>query len=277
MRRIFIIFVSVTVVSLALTGCAPGQAGTDGGSGTPASSRLYGDVVADGTVTDKFGTYEKTTISPHDDTMQFNSKKVLKSAYSAGFSKAEILAAQKYVITFVAEQATDSTTVDGNASTWSTWEDKNASKYFDPSLKAALLKPTKGFTRSVVIMNNFSPSLAKQLPQLVRDGKPRFTSNTIGLSNITGGSQDGRKYLYISGVANTNYRVSPAVVLADLERLNPTYSTATLKKDYPKTTKSADLLVEAAFTFGYAVVKESDGSWKIAGYNTDFTLDNNWK
>lgn len=240
-------------------------------------SQTYGDVIADGTVTDSLGTYEKTTINPDGPAMKYDKSIVDPKTYSFGFDDTQLASAQRYVAKFVAEEGTDSAAVDSDAG-WAAWKSGKADLYLNPAQTALILgtKSTATNTdRPMIIVNNNN----SKNPQLIRDGKPRFKTNKILVSSINGETDAAiGSYVWISGTATTDYRVNDAVAVAWIKKYNPSDTDAMIKAQLPALYENSgknETKLNSIFSFGYGLVR-SGSSWKIGGFenNVAITLEN---
>jgi hypothetical protein len=250
-------------------------------SPTPApaatsNAEHFGDAIANGSVTDELGTYEKTTIDPNSLAMKLSPASV---GVRGTFSDAELESAQQFVAKFVAEEATDSIALD-SASGWATWLSKTADVYFlatdkknminsvpndltrnlSPDKPPAVLKPL----RSNVIDNN----TYGYDPVLIRDGKPRFISKTISVEKVFSVSENNDDFVNIQGRVKTAYRTTGPVAFAWLRATYPGATDAEINEKLPgiKTPGTVFRYLKS-FDFTYAVIK-SGKSWMITGFNT---------
>lgn len=250
---------SPTTTSQPTTSAAPTKPATD--------NAHYGDVIALKKVTDSKGSYEQTTIDPKDDSMIFNKSIVDPTATSAGFSDADLASAQKYAVTFVSQEGSDSVAVDSDAG-WAAWQKDQADKYIASGYKDTLLKPIGTFDRSAIILNDPNGSM----PTVIRDGKPRLTTDVVSVSKISGGSDPSAgKYVTVTGTSTVKYRVTDEVAQAWVKKNNPNISEADIKRLTPGLFDGKENSFNVSMDWNYTLVKDGS-SWKIGGYNNQIKL-----
>lgn len=262
-------------IAFGAAGCAQPAPSNPNGSGAPTSSpssssqpvdpaRTYGDVIALKEVTDDKGTYQQTTVSDSDDSMQYDASKVDQTAYDAGFSDTDLESAQKWTAKFVAEQQADSGAVDSDAG-WEAWKENEGRQYIAAGTYDSIMTPAPGGDRSAVIYNNPSSSV----PPLIRDGAPRIRDEKITVTGLSGGNDPSEgNYVWVSGTTETNYRATDEAALAFVKKQNPDASEQLLKETVPGLFDGKENAYKVNITWGYALVKSGD-SWKLGGYNTD--------
>jgi len=245
----------------------PGE--TPGGtpsSSPTASSLVYGDVIENGSVTDEYGSYIKTTISPDDESYKTLVGDVDPALYTNGYTEADVLSAQQFVATFAASESTDSTAVDGNG--WEAWRANVGPQYVSGPFAQDLLNPAANGTddRAGIIFNNPNNST----PLMIRDGKPRLTSNVITIDSIKNVDYEGAHYIKVNGSASTSYRVSDADGLAwAMQRNNLTQEEVI--SQVPTLNDGKENTFLNTFNFGYTLEKKADGSWGIVGSSTKYS------
>lgn len=190
------------------------------------------------------GQYIQTTISPDDPALKYNPAIVEETASSA-YSPEEITDAQKFTMTFIAEESIDSTLNNnpGNAEVQEAWWAKNKDN-FDPAYQAEAYNDLKGNdpSKPLVFRGQF------------RDGKYDLTSGadqahvysrTITPTRVLGGVVNGRQLIAFDAEVNfaMNAKVNGAV-----------------------TQEATSGLV--SYTLGK---NESTGKWQIVGYTSNFS------
>ena len=260
----FASLLAVTAVGCS-TSSAPDVAPTgvvESPSADPAVTDSYGDVIALREVTDAGGTYTQTTINPDAAALQFDAASVDISARDAGFTDAQLESAQKWVVTFVAEEQADSISVDSTPG-WDEWQRDNVAKYLLPSYVDMLLAPAEdNGDRTGLIYNNPNDSV----PPLVRDGKPRLSSTTITVSEVSGGADPAGSYVWVGGKTAVEYRVSDQEAQKFAQTQNPGLSAEELQSRLPALYDGDINPYSVNMEWGYAVLPAGD-SWQIGGYN----------
>ncbi|PPG15382.1 hypothetical protein C5D36_09815 [Rathayibacter sp. AY1C6] len=189
-------------------------------------------------ITDKYGSYALTTIDPTDESMVVDQASLDSSVAQSGWSEADVLSAQQFVVTFVAEQLNDSTALDRQTG-WEQWKQDEAPKYVHPDYVDGIRsEQSDGADRSIIISNNFNNAT----PDLVRDGGPRVAAGEISTDQVWAFTTDaGVPALSIKGTSSYTYRaVDGAPVYSDTD-------------------------------WAYALAR-SEGSWLITGFENGFDL-----
>lgn len=212
---------AVGVVSLLLlTGCStltgfgPSPSPSPSGSASPSAEPLgpaFGDVAPRESITDELGTYLHVTISPGAAVYRTVDPDTLDSSIDgSSWDEQSLLDAQRFVVTFVAEQTIDSTALDRDEAGWEEWVDSTSEIYFGPD--TGELMKLEGSDRPTPIYNdpnNFTPSL-------VRDGLARLDDATITVDSLSNEPREGGEWLTITGTADVSYRLTDEEAIASL-------------------------------------------------------------
>lgn len=242
---------------LATSGCVAGITPEPGSTESPTPGQtnsvvLYGDVIASGEITDSLGTYTATTISPDDDSYSTLASDVDPALRSA-FSDEELLEAQQYVAKFVAEQTTDGTAVDNSG--WEQWRQEVGPQYVTGPFAGDLLNPSE----STIVYHDSAPNF-------IRDGAPRFNTNTITVNELKAVNYEGQTYITVNGTAETDYRVTDASGMSWAIQRNPGMSESEIINQIPQLGDGEDNIFGNFLSFSYTLGKKDDGSWGIVGY-----------
>lgn len=244
---------------------------TSSASASPTKSAgVYGDSVDLREVTDKYGKYEQTTISPKASAMKLNDSVVTPGAKST-WSNQELTSAQQFVAKFVAEEGVDSTAVD-NADAWDAWKTTNK-KYFEDSQYASMMAANAtGKDRPAVIGNDpKNVSGVAYNPVFSRDGKARVEDSSFKVTAVDGGTDQVGKYVDVKMKANVKYSLTNKEAMAYLKTINQDLiASDALKKDGNTTWK-------VEYDFYYRVAQSGD-SWKITGFQNTWNGEgaSNW-
>lgn len=253
---------------LSLVTACSGQGGAVNPNPTtaPTSSvvAITGDIIANGTVTDEFGSYTPTKLDPKSSLYKLNESVINKDELSAqGFTTEDATAAQKWVLDFVSTEAVDSIALDSPAG-WDKWKAEVANKYFDASRAEVLLaNATNGKTSNVIYNNKIPVTFA-------RDGKARITKEDIKVSNIGAWSEGGAKYIEVTGQSVVDYRVSEKDNIKAYLAKNPGMTEESLKETNPSFFDGKDETVSVTIDWIYSLIKQGDGSFKLGGYNNTY-------
>jgi hypothetical protein len=205
---------------LLLTGCStlggfgPSASPSPSGSSSPSAVPLgpaFGDVAPRESITDELGTYLHVTVSPAAAVYRSVDPDTLDASIDgSSWDEQSLLDAQRFVVTFVAEQTIDSTALDRDEAGWEEWLESTSESYFGPD-DDDLLK-LEGADRPTPIYNdpdNFTP-------RLVRDGLARLDDATITVDALSNEPREGGEWLTISGTADVAYRLGDEEAIASL-------------------------------------------------------------
>ena len=225
-----------------------------------------GDVVPRESVTDQFGTYLHVTLDPASAlATQVNPATLDDSIAGSSWDEESLLEAQRFVATFVAEQAIDSTALDRDLAGWQEWQAANGERFFGPEMEGELSKPDNGSDRPTPIFNDPDD----YTPRLVRDGLPRLDDATITVDEIENEPREGGEWLKVSGTSDVAYRVSDEEAIAALVLQG--YDEESLA-GFPALSDGVDghYLVRMEWTYE---VERTGEDWIIRDY--DFVWDSN--
>ncbi len=256
---------------LLLTGCSTlGGFGASpppspSGSASPSSEPLgpaFGDVAPRESITDELGTYLHVTISPGAAVYRTVDPDTLDSSIDgSSWDEQSLLDAQRFIVTFVAEQTIDSTALDRDEAGWEEWVDSTSELYFGPD--TGELMKLEGSDRPTPIYNdpdNFTP-------RLVRDGLSRMDDATITVDAISNEPREGGEWLTISGTADVSYRLTDEEAIANLLEQGYTQDEAA---GFESLSDGQDGHYLSSLTWSYSVERVQDG-WRIRDY--DLTWD----
>ena len=250
------------IVTFSLGGCfandIPNQRGTDGPTSVPQE---YGDAVGSGTTfTDEYGSYEPLTVNRDSQIAQIRESGIDQSVYDAGYTNEDVQAAQYFASKMVVEQFLDSSALDTGAAGYAKWQSTVAPDYFYPDVAAALA-PGAGSTNITI---NTSTLIA--VPQLVRDGKPRISSVSLGVDRVYSENRGGVQFIGFEYSYNANYRASDASILDLTKKV-----TGLSEQDLISTLKpeiydgAGENIYNAYGSINLGVKKQEDNTYKSAG------------
>jgi hypothetical protein len=252
---------------LLLTGCStlgafgPSASPSPSGSSSPSAEPLgpaFGDVAPRESITDELGTYLHVTISPSAAVYRTVDPDTLDSSIDgSSWDEQSLLAAQRFVVTFVAEQTIDSTALDRDEAGWEEWVDSTSEFYFGPG-NDDLMK-LEGSDRPTPIYNdpnNFTP-------RLVRDGLARLDDATVTVDALSNEPREGGEWLTISGTADVAYRLSDEEAIANLVEQGYTQDEA---EGVEALADGKDGHYLSTLTWSYSVERVGDG-WQIRDYD----------
>jgi hypothetical protein len=263
---------AVGAVSLfLLTGCSTlggfgaSPSPSPSGSASPSADPLgpaFGDVAPRESITDELGTYLHVTISPGAAVYRTVDPDTLDASIDgSSWDEPSLLDAQRFVVTFVAEQTIDSTALDRDEAGWEEWVDSTSELYFGPD-NGDLMK-LEGSDRPTPIYNdpdNFTP-------RLVRDGLARMDDATISVDSISNEPREGGEWLTVTGTADVSYRLTDEEAIANLIEQGYSQDEA---EGFESLTDGDDGHYLSSLTWSYSVERVSDG-WLIRDY--DLTWD----
>ena len=266
-------------MSLSFGGCAANGEETDaeplvtptGAAQEPVTAFAFGDVVSIATVTDDLGTYTHMTIAPEAEAMSLNTAIIDPTVAETGYTDADTLSAQKFIVTFSIEEVYDSSTIDTRRTVgWEAWKEKNREKYLLES-QFSMLDDKDSVDRPSFINNNN----LNENPEFIRDGGARMQAATIVVTTITATDDPTYgKFFGFTMTGSADYRVTDAAVIAAAKVRFPDWSAEELEVKL-----EADLLDNmgtnvwrTTYSLDFTVMKE-DGRWKIGGYENQFSSD----
>jgi len=251
---------------LLLTGCSlsgfgPSASPSPSGTASPSSAPLgpaFGDVAPRESVTDELGTYLHVTISPAAAVYTaVDPSTVDPSIAGSSWDDDSLLEAQRFVVTFVAEQTIDSSALDRDMPGWDDWVATTSAGYFGEA-DDDLLK-LEGFDRPTPIYNDPND----YTPRLVRDGLARMDDATITVDSLSNEPREGGEWLTVTGTANVSYRLSDDEAIASLVQQGYTQEEA---EGVESLTDGVDGHYLANLGWSYSVERVGDG-WLIRAYH----------
>ncbi len=245
----------------ALTGFGPSPSPSPSGSASPSAEPLgpaFGDVAPRESITDELGTYLHVTIAPGAACYRTVDPDTLDpSIGGSSWDEQSLLDAQRFVVTFVAEQTIDSTALDRDEAGWEEWVDSTSELYFGPDPGDHM--KLEGADRPTPIYNdpdNFTP-------RLVRDGLSRMDDATITVGALSNEPREGGEWLTISGTANVSYRVTDEEAIASLIEQGYTQDEA---EGFESLADGVEGHYLTALQWTYSVERVGDG-WLIRDYH----------
>lgn len=211
-------------------------------------------------ITDEYGSYAKTTISPDADSMKLDKSKWEDTVATSGLTDDEVLSAQQWVATFIAEQGTDSIALDGTTG-WEKWKANESSKYADPNLVDPNFVAS-GSDRSTIISNNAYDAV----PLFIRDGQSRIATSDITVEGLWSKAYDGVANLFFNGSSTQQYRVTDDSMVEAIIRSNPGATKESVLAESPQYADGKDGTFGLTLTWRYGVEKTTTG-WTITGYD----------
>ncbi|MEO5921443.1 MAG: hypothetical protein ABIQ01_09920, partial [Pseudolysinimonas sp.] len=243
----------------------PSASPSPSGSSSPTAVPLgpaFGDVAPRESITDELGTYLHVTISPAAPVFLTVDPDALDpSIDGSSWDEMSLLAAQRFVVTFVAEQTIDSTALDRDEAGWEEWVDSTSEIYFGED-DDDLMK-LDGADRPTPIYNdpdNFTP-------HLVRDGLARLDDATITVDSLANEPREGGEWLTITGTADVSYRLSDEEAIASLVQQGYSQDEA---QGFESLADGKEGHYLSTITWSYSVERIGDG-WIIRAY--DLTWD----
>jgi hypothetical protein len=258
-------------VSVALlTGCStlsgfgPSPSPSPSGSASPSTGPLgpaFGDVAPREAITDELGTYLHVTISPAAAVYGTVDPDTLDpSIDGSSWDEQSLLDAQRFVVTFVAEQAIDSTALDRDEAGWEEWVDSHSELYFGPD-NGELMK-LEGADRPTPIYNDPDDFT----PHLVRDGLARMDDAAITVDSLSNEPREGGEWLTISGTADVSYRLSDDEAIASLVQQGYTQDEA---EGFESLSDGIEGHYLTTIRWSYSVERVGDG-WLIRAYDFEW-------
>lgn len=256
---------------LLLTGCStlsgfgaspsPSPSGTASPTAEPLGP-AFGDVAPRESRTDELGTYLHVTISPGAAVYRTVDPGTLDpSIDGSSWDEQSLLDAQRFVVTFVAEQTIDSTALDRDEAGWEEWIDSTSELYFGADSGDLMkLQGADGPTPIYNDPNDFTP-------KLVRDGLARLDDATITVDSLSNEPREGGEWLTISGTADVAYRLSDDEAIASLVQQGYTQDEAA---GFGSLADGVEGHYLSYLTWSYSVERVGDG-WLIRDY--DLTWD----
>lgn len=192
------------------------------------------------------GDYIQTTIAPDDPALAYNPA-IVNQEEDGLFSEEEIKDAQKFVITFLAEEGLDSTLNDNHAdpAAQDAWWAKHKDQ-FDPLNQAELLADVKSNdpNKPIVFRGQFRQDRANKYSLVHSSDVTHVYSRKITPNEIKTGIRNGQKLIGIH--SDVDFSMNAVV--------------------------DGKTVVEATSgKVGYTVTKSPEGKWLITGYNSRYT------
>lgn len=259
--------------TLLLSGCSalpsgfasPSPSSSASATAAPIGSP-FGDVAPRESVTDELGTYLHVTLSPDAAAATTVDPQTLGDLIAgSSWDEDSLLDAQRFVATFVAEQAIDSTALDRDRDGWDGWVADTAPRYFGADAASAIGKPTGGIDRATPIFNDPNDIT----PELVRDGLARLDDATITIDELQNEPREGGERLRITGTAEVSYRLSDKQAIATL--IEQGYDQETVE-GFEALSDGEDGHYLTRLTWSYSVERAGD-DWLIRAYS--LTSDSN--
>lgn len=266
---------------LILTGCSITSTGnpapsektestpTSDNAGTPCSvedSGSFGDVIPDREVTDDFGTYCKTKVSPQAASLKWDDKVVdIQSLEDNGFTIDQAKVAQRTAVTFALEKTFDDARLDNFSQSTEEWLEDNADALLKPEVYVSYAEEHPLLSDSGLIVTDYLPE------PLNRDGYPRFTFTAVQVNKIYGfESEQGTKVIVVNLGGSSTYNVTNEQVVNLYLKHHTDMTESNLKKNHPEFFQEAPvgLIVQGDFTFSFR-----DDFTKIVGSNSDWHVN----
>lgn len=231
---------AITSATATATPSATAKTGVKAGdaiNGLPTKTELANDGKGD---------YIQTTIAPDDPALTYNPAIVSQEEPSL-FSEEEIKDAQKFVMTFLAEEGFDSILNDNpsDPKVQDAWWAKNKDK-IDPSYQAELLADLKANdpNKPMVFRGQFRQDRANKYNLVHGSDATRVYSRKITPNEIVTGVRNGQKLIGIH--SDVEFSMNAVV--------------------------DGKTVVEATSgTAGYTVTQSPEGKWLITGYKSNYT------
>ncbi|CAN5347223.1 hypothetical protein BH09ACT4_BH09ACT4_08830 [soil metagenome] len=267
---------TVALSGLLLSGCSAYPYGfpsaSPSGSASPSATAVplgspFGDVAPRESVTDELGTYLHVTLSPVAAVATTVDPATLGDLIEgSSWDDASLLAAQRFVATFVAEQAIDSSALDRDEAGWDGWLTDVAPNYLGPDAADVIGKPTGGIDRATPIFNDPNDTT----PKLVRDGLARLDDASIAVTELQNQPREGGERLIVTGTADVTYRLTDAEAIVYL--LDQGYEQDTID-GFGELLDGEDGHLLTHLDWSYSVERSGDDGWLIRQYT--FTSDSN--
>jgi len=213
-------------------------------------------------ITDEAGSYQKITISPDAAVFNLDKSEFDSTVAAVGRTDEDVLSAQRWVMTFLAEEGLDSIAVDGLTG-WDDWKTSSTGKYLAPEWAWILDEPSAVSDRAAFIYNN--PN--NKGVTMIRDGLPRLSTASIALNSVKAYEEQGG-LLVFSGLTTADYRITDAEALKYLNNNGKPHEAAVA--EWPQFGDGVDGTFTLTFTFTYGVRKDATNGWLITGYENDF-------
>lgn len=197
LKKSLLVFALTGTLVASLAGCSAALPAATKNSATPKPSAtvsalcnpandVYGDSVAEKPVKDELGAYCKTVINPKASALKKDvSKYDMVTLKDNGFTEDQAYEAQKTIVTFVANQALDSSALDtntpgtvGNDDAGLAWYAAN-SNLIDSSAQD-VYKNSGDLVPAGIVLTGY-------LPPLIRDGKTRVNKTSIEVTSVYAG------------------------------------------------------------------------------------------
>ncbi len=245
----------------ALSGFGPTASPSPSGSASPSDVPLgpaFGDVAPRESVTDELGTYLHVTISPAAGVYRSVDPEALDpSIDGSSWDEQSLLEAQRFVVTFVAEQTIDSAALDRDLPGWEEWLESTSADYFGED-DGDLMK-LEGSDRPTPIYNDPNDFT----PRLVRDGLARMDDVTITVESLSNEPREGGEWLTVSGTADVAYRLSDEEAIASLVQQGYTQDEA---EGFESLADGEEGHYLTILDWSYSVERVGDG-WLIRDYD----------
>ncbi|WP_129590501.1 hypothetical protein [Cryobacterium aureum] len=259
----------VGVMAFSLVGCFPAIGANflnPNGPGTERTSQDYGDAAGSGTkVTDSLGEYETIELNSQSRLGSYDPIFVDPAAYTAGFTDADLAEAQSFGINYMIKEFISSTALDTGAAGYADWYSSKAPQYYSAEI---LNDPTTQNGTADTILTN---ATKVQIPQLIRDGKPRESFLTLGINVISTQTYNGAPYIDLSTAYEVDYRVSDQSAITFSAQVAGLSESDFLASELPKDSLKDGKGENIYSSDGLANVRliKQDGKWVIIGFECD--------
>lgn len=260
-------------MSVSLVGCFANSNPNDQPvvpTNTPSS---YGMVVGSGEkVETPTGAYEKITIDKTSPIYEYNNGDTHPSAMTdAGFTEEDGKASQKFVADYMVKEFVDSSALEGGDAAYQQWHAVTAKSYYADNVYQEIQKG-----EAPVVLGNYGGTNSLP-PTFIHDGSPREKSldmNIVGFRPWDNAA--GLKGVKYSVNYNAEYRVDDANAAQFVSS-----HLGISKEDFLKSNQSKDNLrdgtgenvFKASGKANIVVSKDSSGSWKIIGFQSETNFD----
>ena len=199
----------------------------------------YGDVVGLEDVTDEFGTYCHTTVSPAAEAAVYDASKTdLKTLAEFDFTEDDVVEALPVALRILTEEVLDSSRLDNYSITPAAWFAAN-SDYLSPEWQ---LKYQKAIDNKGTILGTSTIIVTDILPApLARDGGARASSTVVRLDRVYGEEPDGGEPNLVFRFSTTStYVATDAQIVALVLASDPSQIEDALRASNPELFDGAD-------------------------------------
>ncbi|TFD52087.1 hypothetical protein E3T46_07240 [Cryobacterium sp. Hh11] len=229
-----------------------------------------GDVVGLEDVTDEFGTYCHTTISPTSEAAVYDSTKTdFETLAEFGFTEDDAVEALPVALRILTEEVLDSSRLDNYSIAPAEWFAANSgymTAELQPQFQAALDDDGTKLNTAGVIVTDILPS------PLARDGGARASGTVVRLDRIYGEQPDGGQANLVFSIASTStYVVTDAQIVALVLVADPNQIEDALRASNPELFDGAEnsfLTMTGNTVLGFGL----DSNEQIIGTNSNIQL-----